>query len=89
MEYITPHLDSQVRRAYLWIIVFHFMRHRPRGGLKKDSDKHEERSMSKLADEIDYFTDYEVLRDPYRYFDELRSLGPVIQLKSHGGSHRI
>ncbi len=45
--------------------------------------------MSKLADEIDYFTDYEVLRDPYRYFDELRSLGPVIQLKSHGGSHRI
>ncbi len=38
--------------------------------------------MSKLADEIDYFTDYEVLRDPYQYFDELRSLGPVIQLKS-------
>ena len=38
--------------------------------------------MSKAADEIDYFTDYDVLRDPYQYFDELRALGPVHELKS-------
>jgi len=38
--------------------------------------------MSTPVDEIDYFSDYEVLRDPYRYFDELRALGPVHQLKS-------
>jgi len=37
--------------------------------------------MSKPADEIDYFSDQEVLKDPYRYFDELRSFGPVHQLK--------
>ena len=38
--------------------------------------------MMKQADEIDYFTDYEVLKDPYKYFDDLRALGPVLQLKS-------
>ena len=38
--------------------------------------------MPRAADEIDYFADYAVLRDPYRYFDELRALGPVHQLKS-------
>lgn len=38
--------------------------------------------MSTPADEIDYFTDYEVLKDPYKYFDELRQFGPVHQLKS-------
>jgi len=38
--------------------------------------------MQKPADERDYFTDFEVLRDPYRYFDELRSIAPVLQLKS-------
>jgi cytochrome P450 len=37
--------------------------------------------MSRPADEIDYFTDTEVLKDPYKYFDELRALGPVHQLK--------
>jgi cytochrome P450 len=38
--------------------------------------------MTKVADEIDYFSDFTVLRDPYRYFDQLRALGPVHQLKS-------
>jgi len=32
--------------------------------------------------EIDYYTDFEVLKDPYRYFEEMRTLGPVVQLKS-------
>jgi len=38
--------------------------------------------MSAPVDEIDYFSDYEVLRDPYQYVDELRAPGPVHQLKS-------
>lgn len=31
---------------------------------------------------IDYFSNYEVLEDPYRYFDEIRAIGPVHQLES-------
>jgi cytochrome P450 len=38
--------------------------------------------MQKPVDEIDYFTDMEVLKDPYKYFDDMRALGPVAQLKS-------
>lgn len=38
--------------------------------------------MQNSALEIDYFTDLEVLRDPYRYFDQVREFGPVVRLKS-------
>ena len=35
--------------------------------------------MTKLA-ERDYFTDYEILKDPYAYFEAVREMGPVVQL---------
>lgn len=34
------------------------------------------------SDERDYFTDHSVLLDPYDYFEEMRSRGPVCQLES-------
>lgn len=37
--------------------------------------------MGRPADELDYFSDPEVLLDPYSYFDELRAMGPVHHLK--------
>ena len=33
----------------------------------------------KPSEERDYFTDHSVLRDPYDYFDSLRSKSPVYQ----------
>lgn len=39
--------------------------------------------MTKSPDEIDYFSDYEVLKDPYQYFEDMRAYGPVHQLQSH------
>ena len=38
--------------------------------------------MSASVEDIDYFSDYEVLRDPYQYFDDARSIAPVYQLKT-------
>ena len=38
--------------------------------------------MSRSVETIDYFSDYEVLKDPYQYFDDVRSIAPVYQLKS-------
>lgn len=35
-----------------------------------------------LTEERDYFTDFSVLLDPYEYFEEMRSHGPVFRLKS-------
>lgn len=35
------------------------------------------------ARERDYFTDPDVLLDPYQYFDEMRPRGPICQLESH------
>ena len=28
----------------------------------------------------DYFTDYEILKDPYRYFEAIRAKGPVYRV---------
>lgn len=38
--------------------------------------------MSTNVKDVDYFSDMEVLKDPYRYFEEARSIAPVIQLES-------
>ena len=38
--------------------------------------------MTASALETDYFSDKAVLLDPYEYFEELRTHGPVVQLKS-------
>ncbi len=38
--------------------------------------------MLQAPNDIDFFTDYEVLKDPYRYWDELRSIAPIVELKS-------
>ncbi len=38
--------------------------------------------MTDSMENKDYFSDYEVLRDPYQYFDEVRSISPVYQLKT-------
>src|SRR5579871_1979846 len=31
-------------------------------------------------EERDYFTDYEILKDPYAYFEAIRAKGPVYQI---------
>lgn len=38
--------------------------------------------MTDSVESRDYFSDYEVLRDPYQYFDDARSISPVHQLKT-------
>jgi len=40
------------------------------------------KTMPQAADEIDYFSDFEVLKDPYKYWDDLRAMAPVLELKS-------
>ena len=34
--------------------------------------------------EVDYFTDAEITQDPYEYWDDLRSQGPVVREPHHG-----
>jgi len=40
--------------------------------------------MAELAAEIDYFSDFSVLRDPFSYFDRLRERGPACWLEDRG-----
>jgi len=37
--------------------------------------------MSELAEELDYFSDYSILRSPFQYFDRLRERGPAAWLE--------
>lgn len=39
--------------------------------------------MNQAIKERDYFTDHDVLLDPYAYFEEMRPRGPVCQLETH------
>jgi len=38
----------------------------------------------KALEERDYFSDYEILRDPYAYFEAIRAKGPIYRHPDNG-----